>query len=68
MALKHYESGARSPLEGVRILDLSRLVEGNTLTLLVSAPGMPRKDIEALISQCIVCDDADRPGAQGERE
>ena len=36
MALKHYESGAKGPLEGVRILDLSRLVAGNTLTLLLA--------------------------------
>jgi len=34
MALKHrdYTPEARSPLEGVRVLDLSRLVAGNTLT------------------------------------
>ena len=36
MALKYYESGAKGPLEGVRILDLSRLVAGNTLTLLLA--------------------------------
>ena len=36
MALKHYESGAKGPLGGVRILDLSRLVAGNTLTLLLA--------------------------------
>jgi len=29
---KSYESGARGPLAGVRVLDLSRLVAGNTLT------------------------------------
>jgi len=29
---REYESGARGPLDGVRILDLSRLVAGNTLT------------------------------------
>jgi crotonobetainyl-CoA:carnitine CoA-transferase CaiB-like acyl-CoA transferase len=29
---KNYERGARGPLEGVRVLDLSRLVAGNTLT------------------------------------
>jgi crotonobetainyl-CoA:carnitine CoA-transferase CaiB-like acyl-CoA transferase len=34
MALKkrEYDGGARGPLDGVRILDLSRLVAGNTLT------------------------------------
>lgn len=36
MALKQYESGAKGPLEGVRILDLSRLVAGNMLTLLLA--------------------------------
>jgi crotonobetainyl-CoA:carnitine CoA-transferase CaiB-like acyl-CoA transferase len=36
MALKHFQSGATGPLEGVRILDLSRLVAGNTLTLLLA--------------------------------
>ena len=29
---KSYEAGARGPLAGVRALDLSRLVAGNTLT------------------------------------
>ena len=29
---REYEGGARGPLDGVRILDLSRLVAGNTLT------------------------------------
>ena len=29
---RDYDSGARGPLNGVRILDLSRLVAGNTLT------------------------------------
>ncbi len=32
---RKYESGARGPLEGVRILDLSRLVAGNTITQLL---------------------------------
>ena len=68
MALKHCEPGARGPLEGVRILDLSRLVVENTLTPLLGAPGMPRTDIGARISRGIVCDDADRSGAQGEGE
>ena len=36
MALKHFQSGAKGPLEGVRILDLSRLVAGNTLTVLLA--------------------------------
>ena len=30
--MKPYESAARCPLDGVRVLDLSRLVAGNTLT------------------------------------
>jgi crotonobetainyl-CoA:carnitine CoA-transferase CaiB-like acyl-CoA transferase len=29
---RDYEPGAEGPLDGVRILDLSRLVAGNTLT------------------------------------
>jgi len=29
---KHYQPDARGPLDGVRVLDLSRLVAGNTLT------------------------------------
>ena len=68
MVLSHCEPGARGPPEGVRILVLSRLVAGNTLTLLLSAPGMPRTDIGARISRGIVCDDADRSGTQGEGE
>lgn len=68
MVLKHCEPGATGPLEGVRILDLSRLVAGNTLTPLLGAPGMPRADIGALISHGIARDDVDRPGAQGEGE
>src|SRR3972149_6083774 len=33
MVLKHFETGARGPLAGIRVLDLSRLVAGNMLTL-----------------------------------
>ncbi len=68
MALKQNESGAKGPLDGMRFRDLSRLVAGNTLTRLLGAPAMPRKDIEAPISQGIVCDDDHGPGAQGEGE
>ena len=35
---------------------------------LLGALGFARKDIEALISQGIVCDDGHRPGAQGEED
>ena len=37
---KSFEPGAACPLDGVRVLDLSRLVAGNTLSLRspISAP------------------------------
>src|SRR5207247_10036064 len=33
---KHYQPGARGPLQGVQIIDLSRLVAGNTLTMVLA--------------------------------
>ena len=30
--MKPFETGARCPLDGVRVLDLSRLIAGNLLT------------------------------------
>ena len=68
MALKHYESGAKGPLgtPGAICHAAPRLGVHNAE--LLGALGIPRKDIEALISQGIVCDDGHRPGAQGEEE
>lgn len=65
MALKHYESGAKGPLgtPGAIRHGAPRLGEHNAE--LFGALGIPRKNIEALISQGIVCDDGHCPGAQG---
>lgn len=44
---KHFDPSARGPLHGVRVIDLSRLVSGNTLTMMLADYGAEVVKIEA---------------------
>ncbi|PKO30166.1 MAG: hypothetical protein CVU36_09385 [Betaproteobacteria bacterium HGW-Betaproteobacteria-9] len=44
---KHFDPCARGPLHGVRVIDLSRLVSGNTLTMMLADYGAEVVKIEA---------------------